>query len=136
MRITEMNFFQSASTFLEQQKQLVELTLYQAGHRFVPYKEDVVRELLPLLRRNGLQNIQTRQYNPEYHVETPEGNLLAEKIAYSYRAMRPFLQKWTRLPDNYDEGYQQLLQEMQRPGFTATWPLLTIWGTVAPKQAI
>jgi hypothetical protein len=38
------------------------------------------------------------------------------------------MRKWTRLPDNYDEIYQQALVEMQQPDFVAQWALLTAWG--------
>jgi hypothetical protein len=35
-----------------------------------------------------------------------------------------FYQKWTRVPDDY----QQALKEMQVPDFVATWTWLTVWG--------
>ena len=47
-----------------------------------------------------------------------------------YRTVRPFLQKWTRIPDDYDALYNQALIEMQRPDFVAIWRFVTIWGTV------
>jgi ubiquinone/menaquinone biosynthesis C-methylase UbiE len=132
LRITEMNFFEGSSSALEQHRQLVEQTLYQAGHRFVPYNQECAPELIPLLQRNGVQQIQTRPYRLHYRAGTPEGDLIIGKIAYSYRNMRPFLQKWTRLPPDYEERYQQLLKEMQRPDFIAVWPLTTIWGSITP----
>ena len=45
----------------------------------------------------------------------------------------PFLRKWIRVPEDYEEIYQQMLGEMQQPDFAATWALLTAWGTV-PAQ--
>jgi SAM-dependent methyltransferase len=47
-----------------------------------------------------------------------------------FRAIIPFLRKWTRVPDDYEEIYQQMLSEMQQPDFVATWNLLTVWGTM------
>jgi hypothetical protein len=44
----------------------------------------------------------------------------------------PFFQKWTRVPSDYEEIYQQALKEMQQPDFVATWTLLTVWG-IRPK---
>jgi len=41
----------------------------------------------------------------------------------------PFFQQWTRLPDDYEEIYQQALLDMQATGFVATSKLLTVWGT-------
>ena len=40
--------------------------------------------------------------------------------------------KWTSVPDDYEEIYQQMLTEMQQPDFVATWTLLTAWGTRSP----
>ncbi|GAC1368600.1 MAG: hypothetical protein PVS3B1_14720 [Ktedonobacteraceae bacterium] len=47
------------------------------------------------------------------------------------RMTAPFIQKWTKIPPNYETLYQQMLLEMQRPDFVATWRLLTTWGTTA-----
>ncbi len=33
-----------------------------------------------------------------------------------------------RVPDDYEEIYQQMLSDMQQPDFVATWGLLTAWG--------
>jgi hypothetical protein len=41
----------------------------------------------------------------------------------------PFFHKWTRVPSDYEETYQQALREMQQPDFVATGTLLTVWGT-------
>jgi len=39
------------------------------------------------------------------------------------------LKKWTSVPPNYEELYQQAAYEMQQPDFVATWNLLTAWET-------
>lgn len=54
----------------------------------------------------------------------------AEDMQHLYRTLRPFLQKWTRIPDDYDAIYRQALVEMQQPGFVATWRFHTAWGSV------
>lgn len=46
----------------------------------------------------------------------------------------PFLRKWTRVPDDYEAIYQQMLCEMQQPDFVATWGMLTAWGYNSPKN--
>ena len=54
--------------------------------------------------------------------------LLRERSAWlPYTAA--FFRKWTRVPDDYEAIYQQALEDMQQPGFVATWTLLTAWGT-------
>jgi hypothetical protein len=50
-------------------------------------------------------------------------------MAHVFRLFLPFYRKWTRIPDNYEEIYQQALREMQQPDFVATWTYLTLWGT-------
>jgi hypothetical protein len=45
-----------------------------------------------------------------------------------FRTMVPFLRKWTRVPDDYEMLYQQMLGEMQQPDFVARGSLLTAWG--------
>ena len=42
--------------------------------------------------------------------------------------MVPFLRKWTRVPDDYETLYRQILSEMQQPDFVARGSMLTVWG--------
>ncbi|HEY3993447.1 MAG TPA: hypothetical protein VGM01_11260 [Ktedonobacteraceae bacterium] len=44
------------------------------------------------------------------------------------RTALPFLRKWTRVPDDYEAIYQQMLIEMQQPDFVAQWDVVTVWG--------
>ena len=46
----------------------------------------------------------------------------------AFRTTLPFMRKWTRVPDDYETIYQQMLSEMQQPDFMAPWNLLTVWG--------
>ncbi|HLZ62153.1 MAG TPA: hypothetical protein VKR06_34850, partial [Ktedonosporobacter sp.] len=55
--------------------------------------------------------------------------LFYEDMKHLYQTVLPFLRKWTRVPDDYQTIYQQMLTEMQQPDFAATFPLLTAWGT-------
>ncbi len=48
--------------------------------------------------------------------------------------MLPFLRKWTRVPDDYEEIYQQMLSEMQQPDFVATSSYLTARGDKPRKK--
>jgi hypothetical protein len=43
------------------------------------------------------------------------------------QTLRPFLHRWIRLGDDYDEVCKQTQKEMQQPDFQATWQLLTAW---------
>jgi hypothetical protein len=46
----------------------------------------------------------------------------------TFRTVLPFLKKWGRVPNDYQEIYAQALDEMQQPDFVATGDLLTAWG--------
>jgi len=129
IRVTE------SDTFLEPgspaQTRLFEMTLdafYRAGHFFLREKNGVTSQLAHLLHQHGIQDVQTRAYALAYQAGTPEGQRFYEDIKLAYRTIIPFFRKWTTMPDDYKEIYQQMLSEMQQPGFEATWRLLTAWG--------
>ncbi|GAC1621183.1 MAG: hypothetical protein NVS4B9_12240 [Ktedonobacteraceae bacterium] len=46
--------------------------------------------------------------------------LFSEDVKHMMRMTAPFIQKWTKIPPNYETLYQQMLLEMQRPDFVAT----------------
>ncbi|HTK11727.1 MAG TPA: class I SAM-dependent methyltransferase [Ktedonobacteraceae bacterium] len=102
--------------------------MYRSGHYFLPGESGATGELAHLLSRHGFQQVQTRDYTLEYHSGTPEGPPFFENIQISYQTVMPFLRKWARVPENYEEIYQEAICEMQRPDFVATWHLLTAWG--------
>jgi hypothetical protein len=86
------------------------------------------------LYQYGLQNVQTRANTLHYRAGTVEGQHFYEDMKYAHRTVLPFLRKWTHVPDDYEELYQQELIEMQQPDFVATWDLLTAWGVNDPKN--
>jgi ubiquinone/menaquinone biosynthesis C-methylase UbiE len=130
IRLTEADMVESTSTGLTRREQLLLRAFHQAGHFFVPEQDGITRELVPLLQRYGLQTIQTRVHQLEYRAGTEEGRLFAENMAHGFRTLKPFIQKWTMVPDDYDALSQQAVSEMQQPGFVATWRLLTVWGNI------
>jgi len=85
-------------------------------------------QLPRLLTQHGIQNVQTRRYKIPYHAGTPEGQHYIEDATLASRTTLPFLRKWTRVPDDYEEIYQQALVEMQQPDFVGYVTLLTAWG--------
>ncbi|HTK06336.1 MAG TPA: class I SAM-dependent methyltransferase [Ktedonobacteraceae bacterium] len=103
---------------------------YQAGHLFTLTGEGVTSELARLLRQHGLQEVQTRACTLEYPAGSLERQRFLEDLKLIFRNVLPFLRKWTHVPENYEELYQQMLSEIQRPDFIATMNLLTAWGTV------
>jgi len=136
IRITEPEWVpQSTSPALTRLFELFLQASYQAGHLFRPVSDGLTSELAPLLQRHGLQQVQTRVSHSLYRAGTPEGQHWAEDMRLLFRTIQPFLRKWTRLPEDYEQVYQQMLSEIQQPGFEATGGLLTAWGTVEAHRA-
>jgi ubiquinone/menaquinone biosynthesis C-methylase UbiE len=100
-----------------------------AGLLFHNKCDGVIEELPHLFNQYGhsFEHVQTRSYLLEYRAGTPEGEHFAEDIRLAYRTLAPFLRKWTRVPEDYEEIYQQMVKEMQQPDFVATWKYLTVW---------
>ena len=119
VRVTEADFIlECSSPALSRLYQLACEAFYQAGNYFTPSSNAVISELARLLDQYGLQDVQTRSHTLEFRAGTPEGQRFAEETKLVYRTMLPFLRKWTRVPDDYEEIYQQALNETQQPHFT------------------
>ncbi len=130
IRVTEADFIlECNSPALSRLYQLACEAFYQAGNYFTPSSNAVINELPRLLYQYGVRDVQTRSYILEFRAGTTEGQRLAEETKLIYRTMLPFLRKWTRVPDDYEELYQQALSETQQPDFVVKWGLLTAWGT-------
>ncbi len=128
IRVTEADMVESTSPALTRREHMLFQAFHQAGHFFTLDRDGVTRELTSLLRRCGLQNVQTRVHMLEYRAGTVEGQRFAEDIQHGFRTLLPFMRKWMRVPDDYEVIYQQALSEMQQPDVVATWRLLTAWG--------
>ncbi len=130
IRITECDMVtESSSPALLRLNQLVLQAFYHAGHFFTPDSFGVTNQLAHLLHQHGFQGVQTRPYTFKYRIGTPEGDLFYEDTRHVYRVVVPFLRKWTRVPDDYEMLYQQMLDELHQPDCVTTWTLLTAWGT-------
>src|SRR5205807_7694010 len=94
----------------------------------------IIHELVPLLLRLGLQDVQTHAYTLEYRAGTPEWRLFFEDMKRIMQTFSPFARKWGQAPEVMASGdaedlIQQAICDMQHPDFVATWHLLTAWGT-------
>jgi len=140
IRVTECDYIvESTSPALLRLCELVLGAFYQSGHCFTPNHNGVTSQLTRLLHQYGFQNVQTCAHRIEYRSGTPEGQRFSENLRLFYRTVVPFLRKWTRVPDDYEQIYQQVLNEMQQPDFAALLNLLTAWGEqaqIVTRQAI
>jgi len=129
IRVTEFNIcVESTSPALVQLGQLAIKAFHSSGHIFTPEADGLVKELPHLMRQHGIQDVQTRPYVLEYRSGTPEGQLFIQDWTHLFRVVEPFLRKWTLVPDNYQDIYQQMLHEMQQPNFMAVSRPQTVWG--------
>ncbi len=134
IRITESDNNEVSSPAFKRISDLLLETFYLAGHVFASGKNGPASELERLLQQYGFQNVQTRDYMLEYRGGTPEGQIFFEDMRHLFRTAVPFLRKWTRVPENYEELYQESLKEMQQPDFVVKWRIRTAWGNKSSKK--
>jgi len=128
IRFTEGDYGQSTSPAVNQLIHFSIQAFYQAGHLFTSDSNGLASHLVELMHRHGVRNVQTHIYPTEYRAATPEGQLFAESTKLAYRIGLPFLRKWIRVPDDYEDIYQQALVDMQAADFVQRGNLLTAWG--------
>ena len=115
---------------------LVFAALFQAGHYFTDDRSCLLNDLVPLLQRYGIQNVQARPYTLEFRSGTPELQNLAEDAMHAFQNFLPFLRKWTRVPEDYETLDQQMLQDMQQADYCATWHFITAWGINSSEKEL
>ncbi len=131
VRLTEADLpDESSSPALLQLCRLLAQAYGQAGKYFRQQANGVANDLGGLLEQQHLHNVQARVYRPEVRTGTVEWQLFFEDMKYLFRTNVPFLLKWTRIPDYYEDLYQQMLVEMQQPDFVASNQTATAWGSV------
>lgn len=134
IRITEGDIFaESNSAALNQLSELGRSAFENAGHLFTPGRTGVTSKLPELLHQQGIQNVQTRLIHADYHPGTEQMDAFADNLTLAFRTMLPFLRKWTNVPNNYEQLYQQALNDMKQSDFTATAEIVTVWGSAANK---
>jgi ubiquinone/menaquinone biosynthesis C-methylase UbiE len=102
---------------------------YNSGRLFNARRDGLTSELAHLMTLHGIENVQTRHHNLTYRPGMAEHESFCKDMYHSFRVALPFLQKWTRVPNDYQEIYQQALKEIQQPDFEVTWKAVTAWGT-------
>lgn len=108
-------------------------TFYNSGRVFAPTTNGLTGQLVRLMTQHGFQDVQTWVHPLVYRAGTIEHQYFYEDTVHFFRLLLPFFQKWTRVPSDYEEIYQQALKEMQQPDFIATWTWVTACG-IRPKD--
>ncbi len=104
--------------------ELLTEALYRAGYLFTSESEGLTRHLADLMHQHGIQQVQTKITK----IWSQTGGDLARR---AFQTMVPFMRKWIKLPDDYQDIYQQLVYDSQQPDFKSTSTFITAWGTVA-----
>ena len=135
VRLTEPEWpIAQSSPALLRLTELASQAFYAAGHYFTPTRDGITSRLAHLLQQHGLQQVQSQPHILEYPFGTPDWQSLCEHNRLGFRTIVPFLQKWTQVPGDYEQSYQQMLKDMQQPDFVGTWNLLTAWGNPLPLK--
>ncbi len=120
---------QSNSPALMRLEEMLLCALSRAGHLFTNEPGGLTNHLVKLLMQHGYQDVQTKPSTIEYRAGTPEAEASYEDTAHVFQLLRPFLQKWGCIADDYDSLYQQALIEMKQPDFHVILNFLTVWGS-------
>ena len=128
IRISECDIVQGNSPAFTQLSDIFLTTLFKAGHLKTQQKNDVIDMLPTLFTVQGCQHVQTYLHSLRYPAGTRAREFFVEDMKYIFHDFVPFFRKWMRLPDNYEEIYQQALVEIQQPDFVGSWNFLTVWG--------
>lgn len=102
--------------------------LHRSGHLFEPTASSLIDHLEELLTRHGCRQVQARRLDTASLASAKQVEDGIRDLTVLYRTTRPFLEKWGCTPPDYDAIYQQALEQMHKPGFTAGVTLLTAWG--------
>ncbi len=130
IRVTEPSFFvETNSPALNTLYQLGLDAFWNAGHLFTRGSTGVIDALAGMFHQQGILDEQTRCISMDYTANPELRSSFFEDTRLIFRTIRPFLQKWTKFPQDYDQLYKQALDEIQQPDFHAESQLLTVWGT-------
>jgi ubiquinone/menaquinone biosynthesis C-methylase UbiE len=128
IRITEAGRTESNSPALTRLSELMFQTLHQAGHLFTPGPDGVTNHLAEQMHKYGIEQVQTKTYAIAFHKDPQSREAYVEDVHRIFRLIVPFLKKWIKFPDDYEDLYQQMVLETQKPDFEATVTIMTAWG--------
>src|SRR5262249_31999611 len=84
---------------------------HHSGRLFTERSDGVISELVPLMEQHGIQEVSSQVHTLIWRAGTPEGDSFYHDILHLFRTVLPFLEKWTRVPDDYRTLHQQAITE-------------------------
>jgi len=127
IRVIESDFGKNNNEALSQLVAWVVQAMYSAGHLFFEMRDGLTGKLPEVFSLHGIRNVKSTEYARKYtHTDTA----FYEDMKSFYMMIIPFLRKWIRFPENYEEVYRQALQGIREEGFEAIWGMVAVEGTV------
>lgn len=134
IRLTEEHVIhQSSSPASMRFCEMLLCALFRSGHLFTQESSSLTDRLASLLHQQNGQQVQTQPYTLYYQAGTPEGQAYIRDGIRVLRTLRPFLEKWGCINEDYEELSQAVYRELHQPDFTASWHLVTIWAKKAQE---
>jgi ubiquinone/menaquinone biosynthesis C-methylase UbiE len=135
IRITEGTIVvESNSPALTKLSEISLEAMHHSGRLWTLNSGGVGHELASLMTTHGIKDVESRTHTLVHRAGTQAGQYFYDDVAMTFRIGLPFLQKWARIPSDYEEIYQQTLKEMRQPDFFATVTFLTAWGKSPAKK--
>lgn len=133
IRITEASIpEQTGSPAYTKLLNLARKAMYHAGNLFAPEGDEVINHLANKMEQHGIENVQTKSHLLICSAATVQEHLsYIEDMQRGFLAIAPFIRKWTKVREDYDELYQQMVVETQQKDFETHITLTTIWGKKA-----
>jgi ubiquinone/menaquinone biosynthesis C-methylase UbiE len=128
IRITDANLIECNSPALTKIRKLMLTAFYRSGRFFKEEGSGLTSEIVPLMTRHGIQDVKSWAFTLMYRGDTEGGEYFRQDMVLAFHVLLPFFQKWTRVPDDYQEIVLQADKEMQDPDFVVEWTFLTAWG--------
>lgn len=129
LRITDSHHIESNSDALNQLWQVGAGAALAAGNALGPEPDALTSYLAELMRASSFQDVSRTRYRIKYRPGTAAGGAFIEDMERLFQVALPFYRKWTQVPDNYQDVYQRMLDDMHHKDFEATWPIETVRAT-------
>lgn len=127
IRIVESDvLIESNSQALTSFSNLFQHALFAAGNLFTNERDSMPLHLPARLRELGLHN-QFRLSNLDIYGGTPSATSYVDVMHLLFQSLKPFLQKWTPVPDTYEETCEQAMRDILRPDFAGHAHFITVW---------
>jgi ubiquinone/menaquinone biosynthesis C-methylase UbiE len=127
---------ESNSPALTRLTELMVQAFYQAGHLFTPEPDGVINHLAEQMRKYGIEQVQTKTHAIAVHKDPQNKEAYVEDLHRIFRLIAPFFKKWITFSDDYEQLYQQMVLETQKPDFEANITFVTAWGKRRKKIRI